>query len=107
MVDIRHRIGIRAPQEAVYAALVTREGVAGWWSSGTQGDGGRGGRLTLPFRAPEPYVVLFTHEGWAEPVEFLHHCSTKWAAYLFSLRELVERGAGRPGPYDLKIDDWD
>jgi hypothetical protein len=40
-------------------------------------------------------------------VEFLHHCSTKWAAYLFSLRELVERGAGRPGPYDLKIDDWD
>ena len=23
-------------------------------------------------------VVLFKHEGWREPVEFMHHCSTKW-----------------------------
>jgi hypothetical protein len=52
-------------------------------------------------------VVLFTHEGWAEPVEFLHHCSTKWATFLLSLRDLVEEGAGRPWPRDLKIDDWD
>ena len=47
--------------------------------------------------------VLFTHAGWKEPVEFMHHCSTKWATFLLSLRELVETGAGRPAPYDLKI----
>ena len=35
------------------------------------------------------------HEGWAEPVEFLSHCSTKWASYLLSLKALVETGTGR------------
>jgi hypothetical protein len=29
----------------------------------------------------------------------------KWATFLLSLREWVETGAGRPSPYDLKIDD--
>jgi hypothetical protein len=47
--------------------------------------------------------VLFKHAGWKEPVEFMHHCSTKWATFLLSLREFVETGAGRPSPYDLKI----
>ena len=47
--------------------------------------------------------VLFKHAGWKEPVEFMHHCSTKWAVFLLSLRELVETGAGRPAPHDLKI----
>ncbi|WP_239068810.1 SRPBCC family protein [Cellulomonas pakistanensis] len=51
-------------------------------------------------------VVLFTHQGWAEPVEFLHHCSTKWATFLLSLRELVETGRGRPQPHDLRVDEW-
>ncbi len=27
-------------------------------------------------------VVLFKHQGWKEPVEFMHHCSTKWAVFL-------------------------
>ena len=47
--------------------------------------------------------VLFKHAKWREPVEFMHHCSTKWATFLLSLRERVETGAGRPAPYDLKI----
>jgi uncharacterized protein YndB with AHSA1/START domain len=51
-------------------------------------------------------IVLFAHEGWAEPVEFLHHCSTKWAVYLLSLKQLVETGAGTPSPDDLQISDW-
>ncbi|GAA1622157.1 SRPBCC domain-containing protein [Catellatospora bangladeshensis] len=50
--------------------------------------------------------VLFKHEGWREPVEFMHHCSTKWATFLLSLKELVETGRGRPSPDDVKIDDW-
>jgi hypothetical protein len=47
--------------------------------------------------------VMFKHAGWKEPVEFMHHCSTKWAVFLMSLVELVERGSGRPAPHDLKI----
>ena len=51
-------------------------------------------------------IVLFKHAGWREPVEFMHHCSTKWAVYLLSLKSLVETGKGAPDPYDVKIDSW-
>ncbi|TQS40113.1 SRPBCC family protein [Cryptosporangium phraense] len=51
-------------------------------------------------------IVLFSHEGWREPVEFMYHCSTKWAVFLLSLKELVETGQGRPAPDDLQISDW-
>ncbi|WP_273652572.1 SRPBCC family protein [Cellulomonas fimi] len=51
-------------------------------------------------------VVLFAHEGWREPVEFMSHCSTKWATFLVSLKQLVETGAGAPAPDDLAISDW-
>ena len=52
-------------------------------------------------------TVLFKHQGWREPVEFMHHCSTKWAVYLLSLKSLVETGKGAPSPRDVKIDSWD
>lgn len=51
-------------------------------------------------------IVLFKHEGWKEPVEFMHHCSTKWAIFLMSLKSLVETGKGAPSPGDVKIDNW-
>ncbi|WP_433193870.1 SRPBCC family protein [Nocardia sp. CA-107356] len=51
-------------------------------------------------------VVLFKHEGWKEPVEFMHHCSTKWAVFLMSLKSLIETGKGAPDPHDVKIDNW-
>jgi hypothetical protein len=35
-------------------------------------------------------IVLFAHRGWREPVEFMHHCSTKWATFLMSLKSLLE-----------------
>ncbi|WP_329412073.1 SRPBCC domain-containing protein [Nocardia vinacea] len=57
-------------------------------------------------RADEYTVVLFKHEGWKEPVEFMHHCSTKWAVFLLSLKSLVETGKGAPDPHDVKIDNW-
>jgi uncharacterized protein YndB with AHSA1/START domain len=49
-------------------------------------------------------VVLFKHQGWQEPVEFMHHCSTKWATFLMSLKALLETGKGAPYPNDVKID---
>ncbi len=48
-------------------------------------------------------IVLFKHQGWKEPVEFMHHCSTKWATYLMSLKSLVETGKGTPNPNDTHI----
>jgi len=31
------------------------------------------------------------------------HCSTKWATFLLSLKDWLERDEGRPVPYDVKI----
>jgi uncharacterized protein YndB with AHSA1/START domain len=62
-------------------------------------------RWTLK-QADDYTIVLFAHEGWKEPVEFMYHCSTKWATFLVSLKQLVETGTGAPEPYDLKISDW-
>ena len=51
-------------------------------------------------------IVLFKHTGWKEPVEFMHHCSTKWATFMLSLKELVETGKGAPSPDDIQISNW-
>jgi uncharacterized protein YndB with AHSA1/START domain len=51
-------------------------------------------------------IVLFSHTGWREPVEFMYHCSTKWATFLMSLKKLVETGAGEPAPRDVQISNW-
>ena len=59
--------------------------------------------VTFRLRAASETFVVFAHSGWREPGEFMHHCSTKWATFLLSLRDTVERGAGRPMPNDLKI----
>ena len=52
-------------------------------------------------------IVLFAHRGWREPVEFMHHCSTKWATFLLSLKALLETGKGAPSPNDVRVDNWD
>ncbi|MBI2769836.1 MAG: SRPBCC domain-containing protein [Burkholderiales bacterium] len=150
MVDILHKIATKAPLEALYQAVATRAGVAGWWTAETTGDSQVGGSLLFRFTTkgvevgtievkvlelapnkrvlwqvtggPQEWlgttisfelkqegefcVLLFRHQGWKEPVEFMHHCSTKWAMFLMSLKELVETGKGRPSPDDVKIDDW-
>ena len=48
---------------------------------------GRHRRSTGDLKQEDDYtIVLFEHQGWKEPVEFMHHCSTKWATYLMSLK---------------------
>jgi uncharacterized protein YndB with AHSA1/START domain len=150
MVDIIHRIGIRAPAADVYQAVASVQGVAGWWTRETTGDANPGGTITVVFRQQdteigrmnlevasarpakqvrwrvtdgppewigtdvtfdlsqegEHTIVVFGHRNWREAVEFTAHCSMKWATFLLSLRDLVETGAGRPSPEDLKIDNW-
>ena len=142
MVDILHRVGIKASLDEVYKALTTREGLAAWWTNDTQGESKVGGVLRFRFSAGgreiggfdmkvlelhpakrvlwqvvdgpaewigtkmsfdlkqgwRPSIVLFKHQGWKEPVEFMHHCSTKWAVFLMSLKSLVETGKGQSQP---------
>jgi uncharacterized protein YndB with AHSA1/START domain len=148
--DILHRVGIKAPQDEVYQALATPEGVAGWWTAETTGDKTPGGTIRFRFTADGRElgvfemkllelqantrvvwqvltgaaewigtrisfelkqedgftIVLFKHEGWKEPVEFMHHCSTKWASFLMSLKSLGETGRGQPSPDDVWIGNW-
>ncbi|HEY0674182.1 MAG TPA: SRPBCC domain-containing protein [Longimicrobiales bacterium] len=150
MIDIIHRIGIKAPVSDVYQAIASVEGVAGWWTKETTGEAKVGktirvcfrdhgvekGQMDLEVRELSPAkavqwrvtagppewvgtdvtfnlsqedgytVLLFGHRNWREAVEFTAHCSMKWATFLLSLRELVEKGAGSPSPDDLKIDNW-
>src|SRR5580692_2794630 len=47
------------------------------------------------------------HQGWKEPVEFMHHCSTKWGVFLLSLKSLLETGKGAPWPNEVKLDSWE
>ena len=48
-------------------------------------------------------VVLFTHADWREPVEFMAHCSARWAYFLLSLKSYLETGKGTPFPEDLRF----
>ncbi len=40
-------------------------------------------------------IVLFRHEGWREPSESMHHCSTKWGTFMMSLKSLGRNREGR------------
>ena len=145
MVDILHRVGVISSPDQVYAALTTVDGLAGWWTRDTDGDGEVGGVLRFRFpvggfdmkvlesrpgelvrwevadgpaewigtrvgfelKREESYtIVLFRHEGWREPVDFMYHCSTKWATFLMSLKALIETGKGDPAPDDVQISNW-
>ena len=147
MQDIRHRVGIAAPQSRVYQALATTDGIASWWTTDVRGESSMGGKLEFWFGRPTPgavmevleltpddrvvwrcvegpdewvrttltfdvrtaddeTVLVFTHADWREPVEFMHHCSTKWAYFMLGLKSLLEGGEAKPYPQDLKISSW-
>jgi uncharacterized protein YndB with AHSA1/START domain len=54
-------------------------------------------------RQGDDTVVLFTHADWREPVDFMAHCSARWAYFLFSLKSYLEIGKGTPFPEDLRF----
>ncbi|MEO5875891.1 MAG: SRPBCC domain-containing protein, partial [Streptosporangiaceae bacterium] len=52
MVDILHRVGMKAASRAeVYAALTTVEGLSDWWTTDTKGQTEVGGILEFRFEA--------------------------------------------------------
>jgi uncharacterized protein YndB with AHSA1/START domain len=66
-----------------------------------------GTRITWELRTDGDFtIILFAHEGWRKPVEFMNHCSTKWATFLMSLKSLLETGKGAPAPDDVQISNW-
>jgi uncharacterized protein YndB with AHSA1/START domain len=147
MPDILHKVGVKlSSANAAYKALTTLDGLSGWWTTNTTGDGKIGGVLAFRFGSggfdmkvleldptkrvlwqvvdgPAEWlgtkvsfdlkqegdwtIVLFKHQGWKEPVEFMHHCSTKWGIFLLSLKSLLETGKGGPHPNEIKIDSWE
>jgi hypothetical protein len=57
-------------------------------------------------REGDETVVVFTHAGWREPVEFAHHCSTRWAYFLISLKSTLEGGPSTRWPDDTPVSSW-
>ncbi|MEO8187248.1 MAG: SRPBCC domain-containing protein [Burkholderiaceae bacterium] len=57
MVDIIHRVGIKAPVSKVYAAVSTIDGVAGWWTKETTGVSKPGGTMDFQFRTPSGELI--------------------------------------------------
>jgi hypothetical protein len=51
-------------------------------------------------------VLRFAHAGWREPVEFMAHCTTKWAYFLLGLKDGFEGGKATPFPDDEHISSW-
>lgn len=49
MMDILHYVGIKARPDEVYAALATKNGLAGWWTEQVTGDERVGGVLQFRF----------------------------------------------------------
>ena len=47
--------------------------------------------------------IQFRHSGWRESTDLQGHCSMRWAVFLLSLKDVLERGKGRPYPYDLGV----
>ncbi len=66
-----------------------------------------GTNLTFDKPAEDEAVLLFSHADWREPLEFLHHGSTKWASLLsLALKAGPEGGEATLFPGDLKISSW-
>ncbi len=47
--------------------------------------------------------VNFSHSGWRMESGIFPHCSTKWAIFMLSLKDLLEKGKGHPYPKDVQI----
>jgi len=143
MPDILHRIEAKTSAAKAYDALTTRDGLARWWTTDTQGSFELGGVIEFRFGSRgfihmkviereagqrvlwqvvdgpsewlgsrvrfdleqdgEHTAVLFQHQGWKEASRFMHHCSTKWALFLMSLKSLLETGHGAAYPNDVHV----
>ena len=71
MNDIRHRVGIAAPEARVFWALTSTEGLAGWWTREVEGDPSASGTVRFFFGNPDPSAVM-------EVIELLPDHHVEW-----------------------------
>ena len=108
MANILHRLTIDAPLQRVQELVATSEGLGSWWTGRpVVGDDTAFGceviarepqrvawrvvegpqswldtriNFELAPREDGGTTLLFSHAGWREESEFMHGCSTNWAA---------------------------
>ncbi len=81
MKTILHALHVHAPPDAVFDALATEEGLAGWWSTRVEAEPRVGGHVDFTFFGDfNPYGNYNFNWGW----------------YLASLKRLCETGQGNP-----------
>ena len=51
-------------------------------------------------------IVLFRHEGWREPVEFMSPLQHQVGDLPDEPQAAVETGKGEPAPHDVQISNW-
>ena len=84
------------PKAAEFEVIEARDDTVRWRYYGPAEDWvGTEIRFRLVPDAGQTFV-MFTHQGWREANDFMHHCSTKWATFLLSLKDYVENDGGRP-----------
>ncbi len=60
--------------------------------------------ITFELNATEQQIFInFSHSNWLEQSDFCSHCSTKWAVFMLSLKDYLEKGKGKPFPEDTPI----
>ena len=93
-MDILHRVGIKSSLEKVYQALATRDGLAAWWTTDTQGESQVGGVIRFRFSAdgkdiggfdmkvlelqpasrvlcePRPVLWVMDQDAWAKGLDY-------------------------------------
>jgi hypothetical protein len=75
-----------------------------WKAIGEGNDEWAGTAISFSLSTDEVQTSLrFRHSGWRENTGMFPHCSMKWATFLLSLKDLMEKGKGRPAPDDLEI----
>jgi uncharacterized protein YndB with AHSA1/START domain len=47
--------------------------------------------------------INFKHTNWRTATDTMGHCSMKWAVFLLSLKDYLEKGKGQPYPEDVAI----
>ena len=70
MIDIRHRIGINAPQDQVLQAVSTIDGIGSWWTTYASGDAAPGGKMDFGFGSKYRHLTLETVEVTPDRVEW-------------------------------------
>ena len=60
--------------------------------------------ITFALSADEKQCYVdFSHSGWRSDGGVFPHSSTKWAVFMLSLKDLLEKGKGHPAPNDVQI----